>query len=138
MNLHDPDRVTLVILELFIGLMAIACGFILAAGFADDVLQMKTSVLDGTPFRSFVIPGIILAMVVGGSQLVAAVALWRRAPWGMLGSFGAGVILMGWIAGEVILLGWIAPRGLQPFCFAYGALIAALAARHMGLRRAAA
>lgn len=137
MNAREADRVTLVALELFMGLMAITCGVILATGFADDVLGMQTSVLDGTPFHSFVVPGIILAVVVGGSQLTAAFGLWRRVPWGKFASFVAGVTLMGWIVGEVALLGWIAPHGLQPFCFAYGSLVAALAARHMGLRRVA-
>ncbi len=131
MMTRDTERLTLILLELFMGVMAIACGVILAGGMAGDVLGMQTDMLDGTPFSSFLIPGIVLALAVGGSQLIAAYGLWRREPWGMTGSFGAGVILMGWIIGEVILLGWIAPHGLQPFCFVYGAVVAALAARHL-------
>ncbi len=134
MKTRDMDRATLITLELFMGAMAIACGVILAVGVAGDVLGMKSEVLDGTPFSNFVIPGLLLAIAVGGSQLVAAYGLWQRESWGMMASFAAGAILMGWIAGEVLILGWISPHGLQPFCFAYGAVVAGLAARHAWTR----
>ncbi len=131
MRTYVADRVTLISLELFMGVMAVACGVILATGQAGTVLQMKPSILDGTPFGSFLIPGVILAGVVGGSQLLAAFGLWRYQPWGMMLSAVAGAILMGWIVVEVILLGWIAPHGLQPFCFAYGAIVALFALPHL-------
>jgi hypothetical protein len=68
---------------------------------------------------------------VGGSQLWAAWATARGQRWASLALLAAGGILMGWIAVEVALLGWIAPRGLQPFCFTYGAVEALLAACHL-------
>lgn len=131
MKTREADRALLIALELFMGVMATACGVILAAGLAGDVLSMQTDMLDGTPFGSFLIPGIILSVAVGGSQIAAAYGLWRHEPWGMTASFAAGAILMGWIIGEVMLLGWIAPHGLQPFCFIYGVVVAGLAARHV-------
>ncbi len=134
MKTRDMDRATLIVLELFMGVMAIICGTLLVVGLAEDVLGMHTDLLDGTPFDSFVIPGVILAVAVGGSELLAAFGLWRHEAWGMTVSFASGVLLMGWIVGEVILLGWIAPRGLQPFCFAYGAIVAGLAARQLMAR----
>ena len=133
MKWREADRVTLIIFELFMGAMAVACGVILMAGLADDVLGMHTDLLEGTWFSSYVLPGLILAAVVGGSQFLAAYALWRREAWDMLASFATGAVLMGWIAGEVLLLGWIAPHGLQPFCFVYGAAEAILAVRYVRL-----
>ncbi len=133
MKWREADRVTLIIFELFMGAMAVACGVILMAGLADDVLGMHTDLLEGTWFSSYVLPGLILAVAVGGSQFLAAYALWRREAWDMLASFATGVVLMGWIAGEVLLLGWIAPHGLQPFCFVYGAAEAILAVRYVRL-----
>jgi hypothetical protein len=131
MKSRNTISTPLALLEMFMGLMAVACGLILMAGLSDEVLSMRADVLDGTPFGSFVIPGLILATVVGGSQLLAAYGIWRNAPWGTAVALISGAILMGWITGEVMLLGWIAPHGLQPFCFAYGALEAGLAARQM-------
>ena len=131
MKSREADRVTLIIFELFMGAMSVACGAILMAGLADNVLGMHTSLLDGTWFGSFFIPGLILAVAVGGSQFLAAYGLWRREPWDMVASFATGIVLMGWIVVEVLLLGWIAPHGLQPFCFAYGAIESVMAVRYL-------
>ncbi len=133
MKWREADRVTLIIFELFMGVMAVVFGVILAAGLADNVLGMHSDLLEGTWFGSFLLPGLILAVAVGGSQFLAAYALWHRAAWDMLASFATGVVLMGWIAGEVMILGWIAPHGLQPFCFVYGAAEALLAVRYVRL-----
>ena len=133
MKTREADRVTLIIFELFMGVMAVACGVILVAGQAGSVLGMHTDLLEGTWFSSFFVPGLILVFAVGGSQFLAAYALWRREAWDMLASVATGVVLMGWIAVEVLLLGWIAPHGLQPFCFVYGAAESLLAVRYVGL-----
>jgi hypothetical protein len=119
----------LISLQLCMGVVAFGCGLLLAAGQAGRVLSMRADVLAGTPFSSFLVPGLVLAFVVGGSQLWAAWAAARDTRWALLVALAAGGLLMGWIVGEVVWLGWIAPHGLQPFCFAYGAVEAALAAR---------
>lgn len=54
-------------LELVMGIVAIGCGLLLMSGRADR-LQMDQDVLEGSPFRGFTIPGIILTVVVGGSN----------------------------------------------------------------------
>ena len=131
MKIYPAERVTLIGFELFMGVMAVVCGFILMVGQAGAIMSMQVDVLEGSPFRSFTLPGIILALAVGGSQLAAAYGLWRHDQWGPAASVAAGLILMGWIAGEVVLLGWIAPKFLQPFCFLYGAAIAGVALRHV-------
>jgi hypothetical protein len=125
-----PSRL-LIALSFGMGSVASGCGLLLAAGQAGRVLGLRADVLAGTPFNSFLVPGLVLAGVVGGSQLWAAWAVSRGRRWAPLGLLAAGCVLMGWIVGEVALLGWIAPRGLQPFCFAYGAVEAAVAARRL-------
>ena len=61
--------------------------------------------LDGSPFADYTIPGIILAVIVGGSQFAAAVAMLRRVNWASRASAVAGVVMMGWIASEVLIVG---------------------------------
>jgi hypothetical protein len=126
-----PRPRSLIALQLGMGSVALGCGLLLATGQAGRVLGMRADVLDGAPFRSFVVPGLILAGIVGGSQLWAAWAAARGRCWAPLALLVAGCVLMGWIVGEVAALGWIAPRGLQPFCFAYGAVEAAVATRRL-------
>ena len=65
---------------------------------------MPTVLLRHTPFDSYVIPGLFLGVVIGGSALVGAIALLTHAKRSLLISAGAGVIMGGWIAGETILV----------------------------------
>ena len=116
-------------LDLFMGIVAVVCGVILSAGLAERLLQLSPDVLAGTPFGSFLIPGLLLAAAVGGSYLAAAAGLLRGHAWGVDVSLAAGVIMLGWIVGEVLLLGWVAPRFLQPFIAGYALTTIALALR---------
>lgn len=45
---------------------------------ATNGLGMPTSDLSTSPFGSYIIPGIILLTVFGGTQALAAAALWKR------------------------------------------------------------
>ena len=69
--------------------------------------------------------GLILAVVVGGTLLAAALAQARRARFAPGLSFAAGAILVGWIAIQVAMLGY--HSALQPLMFVVGALVLFLA-----------
>lgn len=63
--------------------------------------------LSGSPFSDYFIPSLILFVVVGGSFLLGAVAVfaqWRRA---RLLALGTGVIVLGWIAVQVAIIGYV-------------------------------
>lgn len=85
---------------------------------------VPTAWLEGSPFRDYVIPSLILLAVVGGSLLLAAVAIfarWRRA---RLLAIGAGVVLLGWIVVQVAIIGYVS--WMQPAVAIVGAAIIAL------------
>jgi|GEM_PF-1443872 len=88
------------VLFLGMGLVALGCGGFLVV----DGLGMPESTLDHTPFDSFFWPGIILAVIVGGSQLLAARALWFRQEWATGAALVAAIILLGWIVIEAIMV----------------------------------
>jgi hypothetical protein len=92
--------VTLFVASVFVALTAVGGGITLAAG----VDKFPADWLIGTPFSSYLIPGLILAVVVGGSAAVAAVATLRRSDAGALTSMLAGAIMLGWLAGERLIL----------------------------------
>jgi len=92
--------VTLFVASVFVALTAAGGGITLAAG----VDKFPADWLIGTPFSSYLIPGLILAIVVGGSAVVAAVATLRRSDAGALTSMLAGAILLGWLVGERLIL----------------------------------
>jgi hypothetical protein len=81
--------------------------------------------LDGTPFRSYRIPSLILFVVVGGGLFVAAVAVladWAGARW--FAAAGS-VVLLGWIGVQVAVIGYVS--WLQPATACAGALALVLA-----------
>jgi hypothetical protein len=81
--------------------------------------------LDGSPFGSYLVPGLLLFAVVGGGMAIASLA-WllksRVAPW--LSLF-MGATLVGWIVAQVAIIGYVSP--LQPIFFVVGAGLAGLA-----------
>jgi hypothetical protein len=112
-------------IEFFVGLMAVPCGILLIV----NGLGMSRDVLDGTPFGSFLIPGLVLAFVVGGSLLAAAYLEWRRKSIAPLASTGAGCVLLGWIVIEAAMVE--SGRELQAVIFTFAVLILFLAGRQL-------
>jgi hypothetical protein len=119
---HKGIHLALFAFELPAAVGAIAGGLALLAG----VIHFPLEQLQGTPFGDYTIPGLILAMVVGGSLLLGAATALLRREFAVLCSVAAGLILSGWIIGEVILLGPFALTWQLPF-FAWGLAIFGLA-----------
>jgi hypothetical protein len=69
-----------------------------------DGLSMPKSLLADTPVSTFLLPGLILGVVVGGTQTLAAVLLLRRSPSALLWSAVAGFGMVIWIVVEIGLL----------------------------------
>ena len=75
-------------------------------------IGMPVSLLDGTPFKDYLIPGLILLIVVGLFSLLVFVGLllrWKAAWWLSLAS-GGGLVI--WIIAEVALLGYLPGAGI--------------------------
>jgi len=95
----------LLVLFFFIGLGAVAGSI----GVMKEVMPFPEVWLRGTPFHSYFYPGLILCLVVGGSQFAAAFILLRRSSLANRASLIAGLVLIGWIVGEFRLIGFQAP-----------------------------
>ena len=100
---HKIVRITLIIIELFVGLWAVIGGVGLVTR-TIPFLRMPVEYLQGTPFRDYTIPGLLLLLVVGGSFLFAAATLLRRREVGLLASALAGIILVGFEVVEVPII----------------------------------
>ena len=83
-------------------------------------LGMPLSMLDGSPFTSFLVPGLILLAVVGGTQILAAVLLIGRRRASLLGMAFAGFTMIVWILVETVVIQGFGL--LQALYFATGAL----------------
>jgi hypothetical protein len=77
-----------------------------------DNIGMPLSMLEGSPFKDYLIPGLILLVAVGLLALFVWAGLlrrWKPAWWLSLASGGSLVI---WIITEVALLGYLPGAGI--------------------------
>ncbi len=116
-------QVVLIILDAVVAVTAVGGGIALAAGLKGE--RYPAGLLKGTPFTNYLVPGLILAVVLGGSAAAAAALTFTAPGVGAWVSVLAGVILMGQIAGEIRLLKQPI-SGLEVAYFAVGLAMAAL------------
>jgi|SRR5690242_13083160 len=95
----------LLFLFFFIGLGAVAGSI----GEMEEIMPFPEVWLQGTPFHSYFYPGLILCLVVGGSQFAAAFILLWRSSFARMASLIVGLVLTGWMVGELRLIGFQAP-----------------------------
>jgi hypothetical protein len=72
--------------------------------FLTDGLGMPKSFLAGSPFTSFFVPGLVLLAVVGGTQVMAAILLFRRRPLALFWAAFAGFTMVTWILVETVII----------------------------------
>jgi len=96
-----------------------------------DGLGMPASMLTGGPFSSFTLPGIVLLVVVGGTQVLAATLLFTRRESAPLWLAVAGFGMLVWIFVETMMI-----RGgsvLQVLYFSTGSVQLILALALLGV-----
>ena len=113
-------RILLAVLAGFVALTAIGGG--LALLFGAEAGRFPLEWLQGTPFPDYTIPALLLAVVVGGSALLACVLVSMGRKPGPLAGLAAGSILMGYIGVEVLILKQVppGPTVIEIFYFALG------------------
>jgi hypothetical protein len=118
----------------FLGLTAVPGGALLMLGVYSPPVEM----LRGSLFSTFGIPGLALAVVVGGSALAAMVLVIRRHRLSYVGAGVAGIAIMSFEFIQVVSIGSpVGPsRVMQVLYFAVGlALVAtSLAAQLISIR----
>lgn len=95
-------------------------------GLATTGIGMSQSMLAGTPFSSWTLPGVALLVFVAVPQAVAAVLVVRCHRWAALAAIVAGAGLVGWIGVEILVVGQYFV--LQPVIVALGLAETGLAA----------
>lgn len=88
-------RIVLAVLAAVIGVSAVAGGIALIAGVPGAV--PSAAYLAGSPFSSYAVPGVILAVVVGGTHIAASVLVAGGRAAGPLAAAIAGFGMLIWI-----------------------------------------
>ena len=94
----------LLVLLVVQGLGGLGGGLSLTVAPDGSILRMPTSLLEGSPFPDFLVPGLILLLVLGVLPLVAAAGLWLRRRWAWYAAFVVGCGLMIWILVEITII----------------------------------
>lgn len=115
-------HVSLISLEVLVAVGAVFGGIGLIA---NNAIGMLPEWLDGTPFSTWTIPGVLLLLVVALPMAGAAFAEIRYFPWAFALSILAGAAQLGWIVAQ-----WLIIQRyffLQPVMLAAGAGVLVLA-----------
>jgi hypothetical protein len=93
------------ILQSLIGIGAVVSGALLVIGPDGRYLQIPLEMLENTPFRNFLIPGVILFSVIGVGNIITAFLCFRiQRIAGFAGMFfGFGLII--WLFVQISLVG---------------------------------
>jgi hypothetical protein len=103
-ELRRRTRALLVAIEGFVGVGALFGGYQLmsdAEGFG-----VEETWLEGTPFSSYAIPGLVLFAVIGGGMLAAAALAALGSRYAALAAFLIGFTLVGFLTVETLLMGY--------------------------------
>ena len=131
-----PIALLLLLLGLLVqGLSGLWGGGALVWAPTGALLQMPLSLLDGSPFPNYFVPGLLLLTILGMGPLIVAVGLWERRPWAWYGAVAVGGALIVWIGVQVWMIGYHADPPLQLVYGALGALLLGLSV-HPSVRRA--
>ncbi|HTL07715.1 MAG TPA: hypothetical protein VL307_05640 [Chitinophagaceae bacterium] len=90
-------RGLLLTLTSIVGVTSLLCGALMIYRPDGHLFQLSVSLLKNSPFRNFLIPGIILFAVVGGTNAVATVALLTHRKHAANSALLAGICLCGWV-----------------------------------------
>jgi hypothetical protein len=130
-DLHAPPRsglakASITVLAL-LGIGALAGGLALIVGPRGEILPLPVSALEGSPFDTYLWPGVILFTVLGLGPLVAVRLAWSRHPLAPVAAFTVGVALLIWIVVEISIIGYSNEPPLQAVYLVMGLLITGLA-----------
>jgi hypothetical protein len=135
LNRSKPLVIFLAVLTGFIGLGALISGGMLILSPSGSLLGFTPALLKGTPFKDFLIPGIILFLFLGAYSAAVTYSIiarpgWRwpdiinpfkKLHWAWAAALANGIIIFIWISVETILLGYIS--FLQPAILGWSILI---------------
>ena len=126
----------LLVLEVVLSLGALGGGLVLILAPRGEIMPLPLSALAGSPFDTYLAPGLILFSVLGLGPLIAARMAWLRHPFAPVAAFIVGVALLIWVAVEIAIIGYSNEPPLQAIYLALGAAITLGAigwARNVGL-----
>jgi hypothetical protein len=116
-------------LEVLLSIGALGGGLVLMIAPRGEIMPLPLSALAGSPFDTYLVPGLILFGVLGFGPLVAARLAWLRHRLAPTAAFVVGVGLLIWVAVEVAIIGYSNEPPLQAIYGILGVAIVLVAVR---------
>jgi hypothetical protein len=88
----------------FIGVTATLSGLLMLSNPDGEIMKLSVSLLKETPFTDFRVPGILLTVLVGGTNLLAIFYNMQRHPNRYNWAIAGGTVIIGWIIAQMILI----------------------------------
>ena len=104
---------TALLLEILLSIGALGGGLVLMIAPRGEIMPLPLSALAGSPFDTYLVPGLILFGVLGFGPLVAAGLAWHRHPLAPTAALIVGAALLIWVAAEVAIIGYSNEPPLQ-------------------------
>ncbi len=123
---HEPLRLVraLIALEILLAIGAYGGAFGLILSYWRPDAFLSADELAGTPFSSWLIPGVLLALLNGVLPTVVAVGAMMEKGWARWGHPLVGLVLTAWIVVQIALIGY--GHILQPIYLAWGVVMLVL------------
>ena len=97
-------KTILFILISFVALTATVSGLFLISKPNGEILGLSLNLLIETPFKNFLIPGILLTVLVGGTNLFAVFYNIQRNVNRYNWALAGGIMITGWIIAQIIII----------------------------------
>lgn len=97
-------KTILLIFLAFVAITSILSGSLMMSDPNGSLLNLSPELLKPTPFKNFLIPGLLLTVIVGGINLTAVIYNLQRNNNRYNWAIAGGLAITGWIIAEMILL----------------------------------
>jgi uncharacterized membrane protein len=97
-------RSILFILVSFIAVTSTLSGLLMISSPDGGMLHLPLSLLYRTPFKNFLVPGILLTVFVGSVNLLAVFYNMQRDPKRYKWATAGGVMITGWIIAQILII----------------------------------
>ncbi len=110
-------RMILGVILSLLALNALGGGYYGMAGAENVPLEW----LEGSPFKSYFIPSLILFLVIGGSAIMASIMVFNNHQYAPKAAFISGILVLIWIATQMAIIGYVS--WMQPTIVLVGIII---------------
>lgn len=123
-------RILLLVFTAIVAITALCAGILLVYAPDGSLLSLSPLMLENTPFRDYLLPGLVMLVLVGGSNFIALMLTAGKQPSSYRLTLFSGFLLVGWVVLQLLLMQYF--HWVQLLLLVLGLLIVLLSYHMMG------